>query len=106
MKLTTMSNTAILEEIGHRIQRERLNQNMSQAELASKAGVSRRAYQNLESGHTCTLSLLIRALRALNKIEMFDAFLPDPGPSPIQLAKLKGKTRLRSSRHRRDTTKG
>jgi len=100
MKFTAMNDTAILEELGHRIQRERLNQNMSQADMALKAGVSRRAYQNLEVGLACALPLLIRVLRALNKLDMLDFFLPEPGPSPIQLAKLKGRLRARSSRHR------
>ena len=67
-----------------------------QAEVARKAGVSRRALQNLESGRVCTLSLLIRVLRAMGKLSQLDAFLPEPGLSPIQLAKLKGRERRRA----------
>ena len=50
----------------------------------------------LESGRVCTLSLLIRVLRAMDKLSQLDAFLPEPGLSPIQLAKLKGRERRRA----------
>jgi putative transcriptional regulator len=106
MNFMSMNDSGILEEIGRRIQRERLNQNMSQEDVSRKAGVSRRALQKLEAGFTFTMLLLIRILRALNKLDGIDSFLPEPGPSPIQLAKLKGKLRARSSGHRRKNADG
>jgi transcriptional regulator with XRE-family HTH domain len=96
MNFEAMSEQAVLEELGRRIQGQRLNENLAQAEVARKAGVSRRSLQNLESGRGCTLSLLIRVLRALGKLDQLDAFLPEPGLSPIQLAKLKGRERQRA----------
>jgi DNA-binding XRE family transcriptional regulator len=96
MNFEAMSEKAVLEELGRRIQAQRLNVNLAQAEVARKAGVSRRALQNLESGRVCTLSLLIRVLRAMDKLSQLDAFLPEPGLSPIQLAKLKGRERRRA----------
>jgi serine/threonine-protein kinase HipA len=62
----------VLAELGQRLQAHRLNANLSQAEVAQKAGVSRRALQNLESGRVCTLSLLIRVLRALGKLHQLE----------------------------------
>ena len=96
MNFEAMSEKAVLEELGRRIQTQRLNGNLAQAEVASKAGVSRRALQNLEGGRGCTLSLLIRVLRAMGKLSQLEAFLPEPGLSPIQLAKLKGRERQRA----------
>ena len=101
MKLEAMSDSAILAELGQRVQRQRLNRNVAQADLATKAGVSRRALQNLENGGACTLGLLIRILRALHRLDAFEAFLPEPGLSPVQLVKLRGHKRLRASRPRR-----
>lgn len=95
MNFEAMSEKAVLEELGRRIQTQRLNENLAQAEVASKA-VSRRALQNLESGRGCTLSLLIRVLRAMGKLGQLEPFLPEPGLSPIQLAKLKGRERRRA----------
>jgi putative transcriptional regulator len=97
MDFEAMSEKAVLEELGRRIQTHRLNANLAQAEVASKAGVSRRALQNLESGRGCALPLLIRVLRAMGKLGQLEAFLPEPGLSPIQLAKLKGRERRRAS---------
>ena len=101
MNFEAMSEQAVLEELGRRLQAQRLNANLSQAEVARKAGVSRRGLQNLESGRVCTLSLLIRVLRALGKLQQLEALIPETGPSPIQLAKLKGRERQRASGRRK-----
>jgi len=97
MNFEDMSDKAVLDELGRRVQRERLNRNMTQAGLALQAGVSRRTLQNLEAGRACSLAVLIRILRVLKKLEAVDAFLPEPGLSPVQLAKLKGRERMRAS---------
>jgi len=104
MNLETMSDKAVIGELGSRMQRERLNHNMTQSHLALKAGVSRRTLQNLEAGHSCSLTFLIKILRALGNLNALDTFLPEPGLSPVQLAKLKGRERQRASsaRQKRD----
>jgi transcriptional regulator with XRE-family HTH domain len=98
MDFKSMSNKAILAEIGDRISRRRLNQNVSQIELARLAGISRIVVQRLESGLGCKLESLIQILRGLNLIDQLDTFLPEQGISPIQLAKLKGNERRRATR--------
>jgi transcriptional regulator with XRE-family HTH domain len=98
-----MNSQAVLKEIGVRTRRERLNQNLTQETLAQRAGVSRRVVLDLERGKGCGLSSLIEILRALRKLDQLDAFLPDPGISPLQLAKLRGRERQRASGRR---TKG
>jgi putative transcriptional regulator len=104
MNIEAMSDNALLKEIGRRVQIQRLNLNLAQADVARRAGVSRRALQNLESGGVCTLALLIRVLRVMGKLDQLDTFLPEPGPSPMQLAKLKGRERRRAGSPRRKTT--
>jgi transcriptional regulator with XRE-family HTH domain len=101
MNFEAMSEQAVLEELGRRLQAQRLNANLAQAEVARKAGVSRRALQNLESKGVCTLSLLIRVMRALGKLHQLEALLPESGPSPIQLARLKGRERQRATGRRK-----
>jgi len=97
MNFISMNNQAVLKEIGVRIRRERLNQNTTQETLARQAGVSRRVVLDLEAGKGCGLGSLIEILRALRKLDQLDAFLPDPGISPLQLAKLKGHERKRAT---------
>jgi transcriptional regulator with XRE-family HTH domain len=51
MKFETINNQAALGEVGARVRRERLNQNITQAALATNAGLSRRVIVDLESGN-------------------------------------------------------
>lgn len=97
MNISAMSDNAVLAEMGRRVQGYRLNLNLTQAEVAEKAGVSRRALQNLEGGESYTVAILIRVLRALGRVDALDSFLPEPGLSPLQLARLKGRERKRAS---------
>ena len=106
MKTETLSDSAALAEIGRRLQTHRLNLNLSQNAVAEKAGVSRRALQNMERGQSCTLALLGRTLRALGRLDALDSFLPEPGLSPMQLAKLKGRARQRAGGSRRTKKTG
>lgn len=100
MNFTAMSDIAVLAEVGQRVRQERLNQNMEQAILARQAGISRRTLQRLEAGGVSTLATMVRVLRALGKLNAIDAFLPSPGISPIQLARLRGAKRQRASGQR------
>ena len=97
IKLEEMGNEAIRATLGRRLQRERLNQNITQARLAEQSGISRRTLVAAEKGEGTTLDTLIRLLRGLGKLGQLDQFLPEPPVSPIQLAKLNGKVRQKAS---------
>lgn len=97
MAFQNLNNQAILQELGERTARQRLNQNITQAELAKRAGVARIVIHRLENGLGCTLESLLRILRALGFLEQLSLFLPEPGLSPVQLAKLKGAKRQRAT---------
>jgi len=92
-----MNDKAILAEIGERISRQRLNRNITQTDLAVQAGVARIVVQRLEGGRGCILENLIRIARALGILEQLDAFLQVPELSPLQLARLKGRERVRAA---------
>jgi transcriptional regulator with XRE-family HTH domain len=98
MDYYSMSDRAILREIGRRLRRKRLDKNLTQQALADKAGLGRTTISILERGAPAGLLTVIQVLRVLGGLEELDAFLPDPGPSPLQLAKLKGRQRQRASR--------
>ena len=101
MNAAELSDKAAMALIGERIQRERLNQNLTQAGLAERAGIGVRTVRSLEAGQKPTVETLIRALRGLGKLGALDALLPEPGLSPLQLAKLQGRERRRASGRRR-----
>ncbi|MGE4489916.1 MAG: helix-turn-helix domain-containing protein [Kiritimatiellales bacterium] len=92
----TASNEAIRQELGKRLQSERLNLNITQAALAEKAGISRRTLVGAERGEPFTVDTLLSILRALGRLSQIDLFLPEPEISPVQLSKLKGKQRRRA----------
>ena len=100
MGIYAMSDRAILRELGQRLRRRRLDQNLSQEDLAQRAGLNRTTVSGLERGDPATLLTLIQILRVLEALDELDAFLPDPGPSPLMLAKLEGRQRQRASRVR------
>ena len=103
MDFGAMSDKAILKEMGVRLQRKRLTVNISQLDLMRKAGVARKVIQNIENGKGCTLKGFIRVLRALGLAGSLENWLHESGPSPLQLAKWKGRERQRafSSRKKR-----
>jgi len=101
MITNAMTDSAILSEAGRRMKQCRLNLNLSQNDVAVKAGISRRALQKMESGSPATLLTLIRILRVYEKLSSIDSFLPEPGISPIQLARLMGRMRKRAGKPRR-----
>ncbi len=92
-----MSDRAILREIGHRLKRRRLEKNLSQQKLAELAGLNRTTIGEVERGAPFGVLTLVQILRALKALEELDSFLSDPGISPLQLAKMKGKERRRAS---------
>jgi transcriptional regulator with XRE-family HTH domain len=97
-----MSDEALLHELGHRIARLRLDRNLSQAQLAEQAGISKRTLERLEAGAAATqLSLFLRVLRQLDLLERLELLLPEPQPSPLALLEQQQQaTRQRASRRR------
>ncbi len=102
MDFGNVSDKAILSEIGVRVSRQRLNRNITQVDLARRAGVARIVVQRLEGGRGCTLENFVRVLRTLGLLDQLDAFLPETGLSPLQLAKSRGRQRLRAFGKRQD----
>jgi putative transcriptional regulator len=91
------TDEAVLVELGRRLARHRLDRNLTQAQLAHEAGVSRRTLERIEAGQSAQLASFIRVLRALGLIDSLDALVPKPIASPIEQLKLRGKQRRRAS---------
>lgn len=99
MNLELKSPAAIAETLGQRLKQARLNQDLTQQEVAERAGLGRKVVLNAEKGKA-QLEGLIAILQALDLTAQLDNFLPPQPPSPIQLAKLQGKQRQRASGQR------
>ena len=95
MRFTNLlSDDAVTEEIGPRIAATRIERQVTQAQLAEAAGVSKRTVERLEDGAPTQLGNLIRCLRALDNLEGLERLLPETPANPIEL--LKGSRNQRS----------
>lgn len=97
MKIDNSSaDAAVLTELGQRLARIRLDANLTQADLAHEAGVSKRTIERLEAGASTQLGNLLRVLRALDLLGRLDPLVPAALPSPVQQLRLEGRTRERA----------
>lgn len=96
-----LTDDAVLQELGKRLQERRFDVKLSQADLAVKAGLAKRTIERIESGESTQASNLIRVLRALDLLERLNMAIPESSTRPIDLLKLRGKTRRRVSRSKK-----
>ena len=95
-----LTDSAVLIELGKRIQEQRFALKLSQADLAEKTGVSKRTVERIESGKSTQLSSFVRILRGLELLNQFNTVVPEAVLAPMNILKLKGKPRQRVSRKR------
>lgn len=93
----SMSDNAIVKQIGDFVKHHRMEQNKTQAILANAAGISRSTLSILERGETVTLATLIQVLRVLDVLHILDAFVIHQVISPLLLAKIEKDKRKRAS---------
>ena len=94
----SMSDPAIISQVGSFLKQIRLQQNLTQEQVAEKAGLSRSAISDMENGRTGTsLLTVIQVLRGLQLLQLFDNWQITSQVSPLQMAKLTGRERLRAS---------
>jgi putative transcriptional regulator len=103
MKLKNMSPLAIAEELGTRLKQARLRADLTQSDVALRAGLSRKTILNAEKGKV-QLENLVAMLLAMDMVEQLNTFLPVQEISPIHMAKLKGQQRQRASKSTKSKT--
>ena len=100
--VATSRTPDVLREVGARLKALRLQQNRRISDLSADSGVSPRTINRLEAGHSVGTENLIRVMRALGRLQAFEAFLPVPEVSPYDVEKLRGRIRRRASRGGRE----
>lgn len=97
-----MKDAAVVLQLCKELRRMRLEADLSQAEVAERAGVDRTTVLKLEGGRGATLLTIVQVLRALDRLDLLDAFHHEPQPTPYMLVEAQEKflrqQRKRSSR--------
>ena len=90
----------VLRELGQRLAQARIDLNLTQAELAQKAGVGKRTLERLEAGETTQTQTLFRVLRELSLMNRLEALLPEPAARPSRAGKKADALPQRAARKR------
>ncbi|UIR56344.1 helix-turn-helix domain-containing protein [Sphingobacterium sp. SRCM116780] len=99
------SDAAILREIGEFVKAKRIDHNLTQDEVAERAAISRSTLSLTERGENIGLINLLKVLRVLDALYVFDLFKVEPKISPMLLAKEDEKKRKRASKSNPQITK-
>lgn len=78
-----MPDHALLTALGERLHQQRLAHRLSQAELATQAGVAKRTIERIESGESVQLANLLRVLRVLGLVDNLSLLVPEPPLEPV-----------------------
>lgn len=102
---TAYSDTAILQEIGEFIKSKRIERNLTQDEVSERASISRSTLSLAERGENIALLNLLKILRVLEALYVFEQFRIQPQISPLKLAREDEKRRKRASKNNSQTNK-
>lgn len=94
----TLSDAAIIESLGAFIKHHRLEQNITQSDLAEKANINRSTLSEFERGTRVNMITFIQLLRALDLLHVLEAFTIQKQVSPLELAKKSEDRRQRASK--------
>jgi len=100
MDFSTGSSGAIAATLCKRLEEIRLSKNISQADIAKQAGVSRSTMTRIADGQSISLDSFIRVVKALGLADHLAALLPDPEVRPVELVRHEGRHRRRATAKR------
>ena len=101
MMLALKSIGEILQMLGERITEERLSQNITRRDLASRSGVAYSTLRRIESSGEGSMLHYVAILQALSLVDQIEQFLPPHQFNPEQVYKMQGRVRQRARRSRR-----
>lgn len=89
---TNLSNSEQIEQqLCKKLEAVRLMKNISQANLAKEAGISRRTVSRMENGKGVSLDTFIRVMQALDLTNELKALIPSTDIRPIERVNRKGR---------------
>lgn len=97
IEINAKSDLEYLSQIGEFLKETRLELNLTQNIVAEKAGVDRTTLIKAERGDSINLLSLIQILRALGKLSVLENMKFIKQVSPIKMAELSMKKKMRAS---------
>jgi transcriptional regulator with XRE-family HTH domain len=94
----SLSDERLLKMVGEFIKFHRVERNIDQSVLATNAGISRSTLSLMENGNPVMFPSIIRVLRVLDLLYIFNTFKVENVVSPMAMLKLQQKQRKRASR--------
>ena len=76
---------AALKELTDRLSRFRIESDLTQAQLAERAGVSKRTVERIESGCDLQITTLVRLLRVLGLTDRMEQLIPAQRVLPMEM---------------------
>jgi transcriptional regulator with XRE-family HTH domain len=100
MHLEDLTTTdAVVAELGRRFEHVRLQQNLTQAELAEAAGVGEATLRRFERGRSIQLTTLVKLLKTMHLLGGLETILPEDSVDPIaELERWRGRRRASGAR--------
>ena len=92
-----------LNELSEKARQYRISADLTQKELADKAGISLRSLQYFENGQDIKLDNFIKILMALDISDNLDVLIPDVNQSPIRLLEIKKNGERKRVRKKKDS---
>lgn len=95
--IQALSNAEIIQSLGKQYKKYRLSAELTQKEVAEKAGVSLITLRAFENGKALNITMgnLLALLRVLQQLDGIAEILPEIPISPYQLLKLQSKQKKR-----------
>jgi len=93
----SLSDREIAEDIGEKIRKIRLKNNIARSELQRITGVHMKTVGDAEGGKNITMTTLISVLRGLNALHLIQDLVEDEPLSPVSMAKNRGTVRERAT---------
>lgn len=86
-RIEELPDPLVLARLGRRLASLRRAAGLNQADAADRAGIDRSTVSRAEQGDNPTLLTIVRLLRVYGRLGALDAFIPEPGVSPMQLVR-------------------
>jgi Helix-turn-helix. len=83
-----LADAEIMHKIASKIKEVRLKQNLTQKNLSEDAGISLSSIKRIEDGDIKTFSSILRILRTLGKLDIFQSLIDEEPLSPNEYFKL------------------